>query len=545
VNSIFNNDLYTTQSGFLNILVDRYFKESGAVTGANVAIDAQQALHASSPLHQNDTLPLRLHALGGDVSGMTLFSSKFVNITAARDVTDLSLYLQNASSLGVSIVSAGRDVIPYNENSERRSLATIKKAGDAVLDPLASTVLLTASGARVSSRILAGDIQVSGPGNIEILAGRNIDLGTGPNFLDGTGIGITTIGKTRNPFLPTDGASVMLFAGVASKGGGSSLGILGSTLDLTAAGLASSTPLNEAAAMTAYKKFFGLLRQAGDEYLESGSYASGFQAISALYGTTTASGEVFTRARDIRTTSGGGITISIPEGGLTMASTIFGNPLTPPGIVTEYGGEVAMFTHGNVDIGQARIFTLRGGDLTIWSSAGDIAAGTAAKTVVTAPPTRVLIDSTSADVVTDLGGLATGGGIGVLASVQGVEAGNVSLIAPFGTVDAGDAGIRATGNIKIAAAAVLNADNIAAGGTSVGVPSAPTVAAPNVGGLSSGASSSAAANSAATQVSQQSKPQDKPADESPSMISVEILGYGGGEGDGGKEGDEEKKSASL
>jgi hypothetical protein len=29
------------------------------------------------------------------------------------------------------------------------------------------------------------------------------------------------------------------------------------------------------------------------------------------------------------------------------------------------------------------------------------------------------------------------------------------------------------------------------------------------------------------------------------MISVEILGYGGGEGDGGKEGDEEKKSASL
>jgi hypothetical protein len=37
--------------------------------------------------------------------------------------------------------------------------------------------------------------------------------------------------------------------------------------------------------------------------------------------------------------------------------------------------------------------------------------------------------------------------------------------------------------------------------------------------------------------------QPKEAEESPSVISVEILGYGGGEGD--KEEDEEQKAASL
>ena len=225
--------------------------------------------------------------------------------------------------------------------------------------------------------------------------------------------------------------------------------------------------------------------------------------------------------------------MAAPNGGLTMASTVSGNPLTPPGIVTEYGGTVSLFTNDNVDIGQGRIFTLRGGDLTIWSSAGNIAAGSAAKTVVTAPPTRVIIDTTSATIEPDLGGLATGGGIGVLASVSDVKPGNVTLIAPNGVVDAGDAGVRATGNITIAAVAVLNAGNISAGGTTAGVPSTPTVAAPNIGGLTSGASSSAAANSAANNVSNQARENAQPVEEAPSTITVEVLGYGGGDSDEG------------
>jgi hypothetical protein len=252
---------------------------------------------------------------------------------------------------------------------------------------------------------------------------------------------------------------------------------------------------SEQRAIVALEAFYDKLRTTGRESATLG-FDEGFAAISTLFGTEERIGEIFTRARDIRSTTGGAISIGAPGGGLTLASDIFGNPLTPPGIVTEFGGAISVFTNASVDIGQARIFTLRGGDIIIWSSEGDIAAGTAPKTVVTAPPTRVVIDPTSAAVETDLGGLATGGGIGVLAAVEGVEAGNVDLIAPGGTVDAGDAGIRATGDLSIAAVAVLNASNIQVAGASTGVPTTTPVAAPNLGALSSASSAASAATAA-------------------------------------------------
>lgn len=124
--------------------------------------------------------------------------------------------------------------------------------------------------------------------------------------------------------------------------------------------------------------------------------------------------------------------------------------------------------------------------------------GASSKTVQSAPPTRVLIDPQTADVETDLAGLATGGGIGVLATLAKVPPSDVDLIAPAGAVDAGDAGIRVTGNISIAAVEVLNLGNIQVGGSSSGVPVA---AAPNIGALTSAANtvgSTTAAAAAAT-----------------------------------------------
>jgi len=148
---------------------------------------------------------------------------------------------------------------------------------------------------------------------------------------------------------------------------------------------------------------------------------------------------------------------------------------------------------------------------------------------VTAPPTRVLIDITSAAVETDLGGLATGGGIGVLASVEGVDAGNVNLIAPNGFVDAGDAGIRATGNLNIAAQQVLNANNISVSGSTSGS----AVAAPAAPSVSTATSASntaaAAANSAPKQTGAQETPEQLEAEEqTPSVFTVTVIGYGGG-----------------
>lgn len=146
-----------------------------------------------------------------------------------------------------------------------------------------------------------------------------------------------------------------------------------------------------------------------------------------------------------------------------------------------------------------------------------------------------MIDPQSGDVKTDLAGLATGGGIGVLETVAGVPPSDVDLIAPSGTVDAGDAGIRVSGNLNISAVLVLNAGNIQVGGASAGVP---VVAAPNIGNLTTASNSSAAGANAATQVATQNR-SPTAAEEVPSIISVEVIGYGGSQG--GDEDDERKK----
>jgi len=285
----------------------------------------------------------------------------------------------------------------------------------------------------------------------------------------------------------------------------------------------------------ALELFYLVLRDAGRAHNQPnsagyGNYDTGKEAIATLFPGASWSGSINTRARDIRTKNGGDINLFAPGGSLALAAIKIGNPLTPPGMVTEAGGNINVFTRGNVDLGISRIFTLRGGDEIIWSSEGNIAAGSSSKTVQSAPPTRVLVDTQSADVKTDLAGLATGGGIGVLTSVAGVKPGNVDLIAPTGTIDAGDAGIRVSGNLNISSAVLGKEGNIAAGGTSSS--SAPTAsAAPSAGSISTASNSAAATSTTATEVAKHEAAAPASAADAPSLITVEVIGYGGGSGD--------------
>lgn len=275
-------------------------------------------------------------------------------------------------------------------------------------------------------------------------------------------------------------------------------------------------------------------------------YDLGNSAISKVFGTDfQGSGSVIARSRNLRTKSGGSIVVSAPRGGVTLANTTIGLSLAPPGIVTEYGGSIDVFTRNSVDIGIGRIFTLRGGDIMIYSDKGNIAAGSSAKTVATAPPTRAILDPQSADVQTDLAGLATGGGIGVLALVKDIPPANVDLIAPSGFIDAGDAGIRSTGNLNLAAEKILNADNILAGGVTVGAPppaapSAPPPAAPPPAAPPAGATAAAAAGNSSAENAAAKNARNEQGEQPPSIFTIDVLGYGGGDDD-----DEEKKSAST
>ena len=521
------------------------FDESGSTLGTYGVLQTRQALHAPGILHANDSTPVHIYATGGDISGLTLFSGKFSRLIAARDITDIALYIQNDNAGNVSLVSAGRDIIAYDPNSILRG--TARSAGNEIL---------SSAGWGMSQ---AGDIQISGPGTLEVLAGRNLNLGVGSENADGTGVGVTSIGNARNPYLPFGGADVLAGAGI-----GNSTGLSGSKLDFAAfiagflnpatggseparylADLGSLMGLTGATGTEIWNAFGGLspeqqdslaldvfylvLRDSGRDHNNPASpgylnYNSGFAAIAALFPGDKWSGDISLTSREIKTISGGNISLFAPGGKLTVGLPVNNQPVDQ-GILTQDGGAISIFTKESVIVGTSRIFTLRGGDEIIWSSAGDIAAGASSKTVQSAPPTRVLIDPQSGDVQTDLAGLATGGGIGVLETVAGIAAGDVDLIAPVGTINAGDAGIRVSGNLNISALHVLNAGNIQVGGASVGA-SVGAVSGPSIAGMTAASNTAGATTNAAVQ-SSKSGAGDSGRDEVPSIITVEVLGFGG------------------
>jgi filamentous hemagglutinin family protein len=273
-----------------------------------------------------------------------------------------------------------------------------------------------------------------------------------------------------------------------------------------------------------------------------GNYQRGYEAINTLFpaglGYTAnalgggsnganqlvATGDLDMLHATIQTQQGGSVSIMGPGGNIRVGSLATEpNPLlklNDLGIMTLAGGDINMFTDQSVRVNSSRVFTEQGGDILMWSSNGDLDAGRGAKTTLSLPPIQVLFNQDDY-ASTDLGGLVTGAGIAVLQTSSAAAASNLYLLAPRGTVDAGTAGIRVSGNLIVAALQVVNAFNVKVGGTTTGIP---VTVVPDVGALNAASSTAGAAAKSAD------SPTASGRTDRASVFIVEVVGYGGGEG---------------
>nr|WKF56263.1 hypothetical protein HUO10_000713 [Paraburkholderia busanensis] len=475
---------------------------------------------------------------------VTLSTDKPTLIQAGQDVVNLAFNGQNLRSSDVTRVVAGRDI--YDASGLPRNAGAIPAlvlGGPGTFDieagrnigPLTNQAQLYAvNGA--SGVVVAGIDAVGNANNLNLpheSADINVLFGVGP------GVDLATFVSTYvAPGSSVAGVSSVTPALIAfMEQYDAGLGVdTGLQTDKTAARNAVGT-LSAALAwqqfqalppyvqqLFAEQVLFGVLTQVGTDYNNPASpyyqkYARGYEAINTLFpasfgytannlaggsngaNQTVSTGNLDIRSTTIQTQQGGNISILGPGGQALVGSTTApptivdntGNVVAGPGsmgILTLEQGNINIFTDQSVLLAQSRIFTEQGGDLTIWSSNGDINAGKGAKSSADAPAPQYVCDANHYCTV-DARGEVSGAGIATLQSVAGSAPGNATLVAPRGTVDAGDAGIRVSGNLNVAALHVANADNIQVQGVSLGVPVSQSV---NTGALSAASSAASAAS---------------------------------------------------
>ena len=410
-------------------------------------------------------------SIAANVADSTFFFPRQAWIQAGQDLLDLRLDLQNLSGSDTSVVEAGRDIryVPqYQSGIPDRSNN-------------------------------GGYIRIGGPGALLVQAGRNIDLGTSE--------GITAGGNNFNSNLPSSQSTgLTVIAGV--KGDVSPASIQQFFTDLQAAGVAQDA----AAGQTAANNLF--------------------------VGNNIQRGDVTMYFSAIRTQGGSPVDLLVPDGNINagLPTPVAGSNV---GIYTTFGGAIRTYLSGDFNVNQSKVMTLDGGDVLIYSSQGNIDAGRGARnSVTTQPPQRVAIvdkDGNPTGLFTFVPSVdASGSGIRTLTfdpdgpgPLVAPPPGNIYLFAPKGFVDAGEAGVASGGNIFVAALQVLNASNFSAAGSSVGVPVVvnPGVSASVAGASNAGASANKSAQDAA--LASASAPSTSTASRDlPSLITVEVTGFG-------------------
>ncbi len=454
---------------------------SYATVATPLAATAVDSLTAAfdGDIHTADAAPALITA-GGSIEELTLSIPKAGQVVAGQDIVDLTYTGQNLNATDQTVIMAGRDVV-YSDSTTSSGFG-ISVGGPGQLDILAgrSVSFGFSQGVQTSGNLLNANLPTAQGADLTIATG----LGTAPNFAD----------FLTKVIAPSSTYQTELISYVESLQGSSNLSFAAAE-----AAFQSFTPDRQRPLIDAV--FFNELSLSGlaDNTVPGAGFTQGYAAIDALFpGSRTGSAGAGTYAGDltldfskIYTLSGGDINLIVPGG---MINVGLANPpanfvtraASTLGIVAEGSGNVDIYSQGDVNVNSSRIFTLGGGNILIWSDEGSIDAGLGAKTSVSAPPPSILISS-NGTVSLDFSGAATGSGIRTIQTEPDTAAGNVDLIAPVGTVNAGDAGIGAAGNINIAALSVIGVSNIQFGGTATGVPAQVS----NIGASLSGASNAA------------------------------------------------------
>ena len=489
--------------------------------------------HGLQLLHANDSNPVLVVAKDGDISatlGNLITLPKASTFVAGNDIKNIGINGQNNKASDITLLKAGND-------------------------------------------IAIGSSTLSGPGDLLVQAGRNIDLtNTAADILTTGNSGSTAAAVQSNPALPSEGASITLQAGLGA--GANVQGYIDQYISPTGAGPATiasdATRLAEyhAAAATAVTDYMrqitgdntlsdaqaltqfnalGLdaktifvnrhltseLIASAKDFAKAGNHNRGNSAITTLFPTLN-TGDILLYASKVSTNSGGSIDLIAPGGLINVGAPGkgFKDTITNTGdigVITEKGGAIRAVANGDFQVNQSKVITQFGSDIAIWSTTGTIDAGRGSKTA-TSVPERIVQTDADGNTVIEVRGVAAGSGIraqtydpdGLNGPKKAPKKGNVYLTWPI--VNAGEAGIEA-GDLLIVAPIVLNAANIQVQGTSSGVPVAATS---SLAGVSAGLSPDAV--NSATQAVAQSVAQSannsfvKPT--LPSIISVDVISIG-------------------
>jgi hypothetical protein len=236
--------------------------------------------------------------------------------------------------------------------------------------------------------------------------------------------------------------------------------------------------------------------------------------------------------------SGGTINLLAPHGNINVGLPTASSERNI-GIYTSSGGAINAYLNGDMNVNLSKVATFQGGDILLYTS-GDgstIDAGRGSRTASTSSPPKQTLEkdaqgNPTGKILLDPPQELVGSGIRTVSydpdgfgPLKQPDPGKVYLIAPTGTIDAGEAGVSSASGLVVAALVVKNADNFSAGGASVGVPS--VASAPTAPVSGDAAASASKAVDAVTQASN-----TLPAKEAdfksfrPTLLTVEVLGFG-------------------